>query len=119
MISQEQILSLGLSRRTSKAFFVQRINHVMKVQAKEEKSVGAVCICAIIFIASYSFVLQPASKTPSVEGETAVEASYENVFILQTSKGYELYENNSYIKTLTKDELSEERYQKITIYKGE
>ena len=89
-----------------KAFIRQRIKVLLSPPPSKPalwKSLLTTSICILLFIGSYTFILQPAAAPPNGENEPSITTiTPENAWLLYTDEGqYEVWVNGKYLATIS------------------
>lgn len=114
-----QLLAVGYAEHCKKASFKHRFEQIVQEPAKKRRGLTLLIISlmVIVFLASYTFIIQPFSTCPTVKNQLDVdESEWITAFILRYDDGtLEVYKNNRKYGTITPELYTQEPFSSLPI----
>lgn len=113
----KQTYTLAVSGKNSRDKLLDRMKLVLDRPKQWRKPIEFYTLIFLLFIVSYSFVVQPYGKPPKEEVESA--ATIEDVYIFEQDNCYYVCIDGELKTEVSPNELTEEPYKYFEIRKGE
>lgn len=116
-----RILAVGYAQHGKQASFKHRFEQILKGSDKKKRrglSVLIISLMVIVFLASYTFVIQPGGHAPMVENQLDVDGSeWITAFILRYDDGtLEVYKDNLKYGTVSPELSMQEPYSSLPVF---
>lgn len=120
----KKMISSGFVGNFDSLYTKQRIKVLMAPVVPKRSALATIliaCICVLLYVGSYSFIVQPAYTPSDVENDSSmVTITPETAWLVPTDNGqYELWVNGAYVTTLPPEILVLSPYNELPIHKKE